>query len=163
MPMKRRRSLGFPKPLFFKKIIRIVNRQKDVAISASQLKKIVDEVLHFEGSYCEEVSIHFVSAKKIALLHQQYFGSPSVTDCISFPIDASGETCSILGDVFVCPKTAIEYVALHGGDLYEEIILYVIHGLLHLLGYDDLNATDKRKMRRRESKHMSNLREKNLI
>ena len=42
----------------------------------------------------------------------------------------------------------------HGVDPWDELTLYIIHGLLHLMGYDDLNPKDKRKMRRAEAKHM---------
>jgi len=68
----------------------------------------------------------------------------------------------ILGDVFVCPKTAIEYSKSHGGDVYEELTLYVIHGLLHLMGYDDIEETDIVKMREAEKRHMNHLKKLDL-
>lgn len=136
----------------------IKNQQLDCPLSASQTKKIVLEFLTLEKISCEEVSVTFVNSKKISKLHKLYFGDPSVTDCISFPIDED-----FLGDIFVCPATALNYVEKHGGELYEEITLYVIHGLLHLIGYDDIDPKDKKIMRRAEMRHIKNLKEKNLI
>jgi probable rRNA maturation factor len=119
---------------------------------------LVHEVIQFEGQHCDEVSIHFVDTPKICELHDTYFKDPSPTDCISFPINNS-----ILGDVFVCPRTAQEYVAIHQGEVYEEVSLYVVHGLLHLMGYDDIEEADEKKMRAAESKHMQNIKLKGLI
>lgn len=83
-------------------------------------------------------------------LHQQFFNDPSPTDCISFPIDDK-----ILGDIFVCPKTAIDYAARIKKDPYPETALYIIHGILHLLGFDDLEAPKRRIMRKKEKQCMA--------
>lgn len=142
----------------------VKNYQKTFSISIRQIKKIVIEILKIERVCCQEVSIFFVSSKKISELHKLYFNDPSVTDCISFPLDPVHKNQSdILGDIFVCPEVAGTYVKNHGGEIYEEITLYVIHGLLHLLGYDDTSPQLKRSMRKAEKRHMKNLKEKNLL
>jgi probable rRNA maturation factor len=96
------------------------------------------------------VAIHFVSKKKICELHEMFFDDKTPTDCISIPIDDPEEDAphSHLGEVFVCPKVAIEY----GGDPIQETMLYVIHGLLHLLGFDDITPKDRKAMRKEERK-----------
>jgi probable rRNA maturation factor len=68
----------------------------------------------------------------------------------------------LLGDIFVCPKTAIKYAADHNGDPYEETTLYVVHGMLHLFGYDDIEEDDIVEMRAAEHRHMSNLKKLDL-
>jgi probable rRNA maturation factor len=99
---------------------------------------------------CAEVAIHFVSKKKICELHGLFFDDKSATDCISVPIDSPDCSApfSHLGEVFVCPKVALEY----GGNPHQETLLYVIHGLLHLLGFDDVKSADRKKMRQEEKK-----------
>ena len=64
----------------------------------------------------------------------------------------------VLGEVFICPKAALDYTELEGGDPADELTLYVVHGLLHLLGYDDIALEDERVMREAERKHMAQLR-----
>lgn len=102
---------------------------------------------------CEEVAIHFVTSSKISKLHQEFFQDPSITDCITFPIDdpySKKERCICLGEVFICPVYAKKYSASYGKDVYEELSLYAIHGILHLLGYDDQTPAQKKVMRRHE-------------
>ncbi len=143
--------------------IHVFNDQKDLVISPASVIALVREVINFEGQPCHEVSIHFVDTPSICSLHDEYFDDPSPTDCISFPLDEDiHEKYRVLGDVFVCPEAAIHFVAENGGDLYQETSLYVIHGLLHLMGYDDLGEEEK-KMRAAESRHMQNVKFKDLF
>jgi probable rRNA maturation factor len=144
--------------------VAIYNTQKRFPIDSLCVESVVKEVIHAEGRFCHEVAIHFVGRQKICSLHAEYFDDPSLTDCISFPIDNDDETSYIvLGEVFVCPATADQYVKVHGGVLNEEIILYCVHGILHLLGYDDIEETDRQVMREREQFHMQNLRRRKLL
>ena len=135
----------------------VSNRQKDLKISSSSVRKLVREVLDHQSVDCREISIYFVTEKRICALHQQFFNDPSSTDCITFPIDS--ET---LGEIFVCPKTALAYCKKHGGDPHSETALYIIHGILHLLGYDDLKPAKKRVMRKKEKECMAHLETLNM-
>lgn len=128
-------------------IIEVYNRQKSLPISSPAVKKIVGAVLALQKQACDEVTMHFVTSKKICELHEKYFNDPSTTDCISFPLDdpQTEQKYTILGEVFVCPQTAIHYAQEHGVDPYEECTLYIVHGLLHLMGYDDLEPKEKKR------------------
>ena len=128
----------------------VFNRQKDLKISASAVKKLVRIVLENEKAECGEICIYFVSEKKISKLHEQFFQDPSATDCISFPL----EKRPLSGEVFVCPRTAISYAQERKLDPYQELSLYIIHGLLHLLGYDDIETFARRTMRKKEKSCM---------
>jgi probable rRNA maturation factor len=143
--------------------ISIEDTQSDLSIKPSQVKALVKAVLQFEGQTCDEVGIHFVNALRISELHAHYFDDPTLTDCISFPIDKdSNSPYRVLGEVFVCPKVAMEYAAAHAKDPYEEVTLYLVHGLLHLMGYDDIEDRDRRQMRAAEKRHMKNLQQLKL-
>src|SRR4051812_46743238 len=90
--------------------IDIINKQNIVRLSSPQVKKIIKAVLSLEKCVCDEVSVHFVSKKKIASLHLEFFNDPSPTDCITFPIDDENSNhvdYRILGEIFVCPETAL--------------------------------------------------------
>lgn len=140
--------------------VQVSNRQNDLLIGEKNIQDIVTEVVTIEKQQAHEISINFVSPEEISRLHDEYFGDPSFTDCISFPMDGPEETeYRVLGDIFICPKAAIQ----HGGDPYEETTLYLIHSLLHLMGYRDKNVSDITIMRMAESRHMANLKKKNLL
>ncbi|MFZ0565225.1 MAG: rRNA maturation RNase YbeY [Chlamydiales bacterium] len=147
----------------------VFNQQKDLFISKRGVKPIVKEVLSLEKRSTDELAIYFVSTEEISELHKEFFDDPSPTDCISFPIDQrQGLGYHILGEVFICPKTAIDYILKRGEevneDIYRETTLYLVHGLLHLLGYDDIEESDQKKMRAAENRHMHHLlREKVLL
>jgi probable rRNA maturation factor len=130
--------------------INFINDQIDLSIAVNSLKRAVTEVLNFLKVKTNEVSIHFVDEKRICRLHAEFFDDPSPTDCISFPIDPPGDKMGILGEVFVCPATALKYARENQLDPYDETTLYLIHGLLHLVGYDDLEEDDKKAMRKAE-------------
>lgn len=145
--------------------VQIYNKQSDMPLSKVRAKAIVRAVIGLHGHCCDEVSIYFVDVKTISALHNEFFQDPSVTDCISFPMDdgVDGDGYSILGEVFICPRVALDYSSDNGTAPYEEATLYIIHGLLHLLGLDDLTPADRKKMRAAEAKHLKNIRELDLM
>ena len=135
---KTRRSLDFPKP----------------PLSNSQRK--IDYLNQNSGE--SEMALHFVGKKRIAELHRDFFDDPTPTDCITFPYHDP----QLLGEVFVCPEVALEYVQSEGGNLEEEITLYIVHGFLHLLGYDDIDPKECEQMREEETKWMAKLAKNHL-
>lgn len=138
----------------------VESTQSIFAINLDQVAALVKEVISFEGADCDEVGIHFVEKSEICDLHEEYFDDPSPTDCISFPIDGLNKDASghcMLGDVFVCPEVALEYAKENGEQVSIEITLYIIHGLLHLMGYDDIEEKNRAKMRKAEKRHLEHL------
>jgi probable rRNA maturation factor len=128
-------------------LINVHSSQKDLKLSKKAVRRLVQAVLEYLGSSHTEVSVYFVTQAKICTLHEQFFKDPSPTDCISFPLDDEH-----LGEVFVCPKAALDFNA---EEPYAEVALYVIHGLLHCLGFDDLEPAKKRAMRKKEKSCMA--------
>ncbi len=142
--------------------IAITNTQSDIAISEKAVEHIVSAVLEVTSVSCDEISIQFATKEEITVLHADYFDDPTPTDCITFPIDPPDEA-GLLGEVFVCPKVAQEYVQTNGGNEEEETILYICHGILHLLGYDDILDEDRAEMKQQEAFLMDALRKKGLL
>lgn len=149
--------------------ISVFNTQKRFTIEEASVAPIVSTLLSSEGVTADNVAVHFVGKKKICSLHAQYFDDPSPTDCITFPLDDRDDLSAgykVLGEVFICPQVAFEYVSTHDGhaeNLYEEMTLYLVHGLLHLIGYDDIDIQDQKIMRQQEHVHMSRLKEQNTL
>lgn len=94
-----------------------------------------------------ELSIAFVDKTYMAQLHDQFMGDPTPTDVITFPPDPDIEQA---GEIIVCPALAKEYAHKNGLVFSEELSLYLIHGYLHLCGFDDIEDSDRILMRRAE-------------
>lgn len=91
-----------------------------------------------------ELSIAFVDKEEIARLHQAFMDDRSPTDVITFPGDPELEQA---GEICICPQIAQDYAGRHGIDFSEELALYLIHGYLHLCGFDDIEEADRSAMR----------------
>lgn len=143
--------------------VQVIQDQEHLPIDSSSVVALVKDFLTFHEVDFDEVSIHFVDTAVISHLHAQFFDDPSPTDCISFPMDDSNEEgYRMMGDVFICPETASAYVASNGGDAYHEVTLYLVHGLLHLLGFDDIDEEDRLLMRSEEKRYLSHVSKKNM-
>lgn len=140
------------------------NRQKDLPVSGSSFVKVMHACLKKLGIKKACLTFHLVTKKKIGSLHARFFNDPSVTDCITFPLEsAPGEENTLQGEIFICPWQAKEYVEKKAFDVYEELTLYAVHGLLHLLGFDDLTPVERQQMKRQEKRLMSYLKKNNQL
>jgi probable rRNA maturation factor len=146
--------------------ILFANRQRALSISPGGVERLVQTFLEWKHVSCDEVSIQFVEKEEMCRLHDDFFDDPTPTDCISFPIDHpknSQEEYSVLGEVFVCPEVGIEYANSKKTNPYTEVSLYVIHGLLHLLGFDDQEEKERMIMQGEENSAMEYLKENKVL
>ncbi|HXQ81548.1 MAG TPA: rRNA maturation RNase YbeY [Opitutaceae bacterium] len=97
------------------------------------------------------LSVAFLPDHALAGLHARYLGDPSATDVITFSGDAAN---MVAGEICVSVDAAERHARRTGARLSDEITLYVIHGWLHLAGYDDRKPADRRAMRRAEARAM---------
>lgn len=96
-----------------------------------------------------ELSLAFMSDTALAQLHANFLHDPTVTDVITFAGDPQLGTA---GEICVSADRAAYYAATHQRDFSDELTLYLVHGWLHLAGYDDLEPTKKRRMRAAETR-----------
>lgn len=134
--------------------ISIFKKDKSVNLPTPFIRQICKTVALGEEERFDEVNIYFVSKTEIGELHDEFFDDPTPTDCITFPMDGPDEDYRVLGDVFVCPRVAIEYAEAHDLDPVQECALYVVHGMLHLFGYDDIKEKDRKMMKKAEKRYM---------
>lgn len=151
----------------------ISDEQDDVPIDLSRWRALALSTLSHEGvrGLCE-LTLYFVDRSSITELNREHMGKEGPTDVLAFPLD--GVECietqgpgaisrgparphhdhddmpMLLGDVFVCPAVAQEQAPTHAGSLDDEIALLVVHGILHVLGYDHDEQIGKEKMQERE-------------
>lgn len=107
-----------------------------------------------------EVMITIVGTARMADLNQRHMGKAGPTDVLAFPLaefapgvppPASGDGPPVaLGDVFICPDVVADNAARAGVPFADEMALMVVHGLLHLLGYDHVVDSEAEQMEQRE-------------
>ncbi|RJP61689.1 MAG: rRNA maturation RNase YbeY [Candidatus Auribacter fodinae] len=134
--------------------IRISNRQKRFQIYPSTIKNICAEVLTCEGEpESVELDVSIVSDEEIEQLNEQYLQHTGPTDVLSFSQREGDDVDGLddqIGDVVVSADRAFEQSAIFDTSFNEEFALYIIHGILHLLGYDDTTDEDKDCMEKRQ-------------
>ena len=105
-----------------------------------------------DGPPAGEISIALMDDATIADLHAQFLDDPTTTDVITFDGEPMFGTA---GEICVSADTAQTFATKNKHDFSIELTLYVVHGWLHLAGYDDLEPAKKRRMRAAEKRAMS--------
>ena len=126
-------------------MIEVVNRQRNRKLVTSPWIDRVAEMLDVIGKADASVTVAFVSDKKIRELNRQFRRVDKATDVLSFPSDSDDGD---LGDIAISIQTAARQAKQNGLTLDGEIAQLILHGLLHLSGYD--HETDNGEMNRLE-------------
>ena len=140
--------------------VSISNRQKRVPIDAGKIRRAAKRILSGLGFQGYELSIVIVDDKEITRLNRQYFHRNRPTNVISFPMaaeDPASLHSRILGDVVISAETAKREAEEAGGKAKDEILFLLIHGILHLAGYDHEGTADERKKMEAKEKELFSL------
>jgi probable rRNA maturation factor len=103
------------------------------------------------GCRLRELDIALVGERRMSELHQEFLGVRGPTDVLSFPLEKNS------GEVIVCVPVAKKQAKTRGIPARFELLLYCLHGMLHLCGYDDKTAVGFRKMHRLEDEILTKL------
>lgn len=131
----------------------VQNRQRKCRVDTSGIRRAARFLLEdlFRASRYE-VGIHFISATRMAVMNERHLGHEGPTDVITFDYGEERETGAFAGELFICPEVAESQALEFGSAPAEELIRYVVHGLLHLAGFDDLEDVDRATMKREEDR-----------
>lgn len=141
--------------------ILIDRRYRADDLAAFPFEQVVEHVLRSEGApENAEVSLAFVDDAEMATLNERHRGIVGPTDVLSFECDGlddemapsagEGETVYELGDIVIAPDVAEAQCASYGNSFEAEIALLLVHGLLHLCGYDHMEDAEAEAMEARE-------------
>ncbi len=113
-----------------------------------RLERVLEKAIKEANIPKATLTILLVGDDESAALHQQHFNDPTTTDVMTFPDGSPHPATGIvhLGDLAVCVDVAKREAALRGRKTGEEMTLYCLHGLLHLLDYDDVTPSQQKKM-----------------
>jgi len=137
--------------------VSIANRQRTKKINSRLLKEIISALFAELNIHEAELGVHLVGTKEMARVNWQYLQHEGSTDVITFDHssseeDVSGEKTDLHGELFICVDDAVKQAKEFRTTWQSEVIRYTVHGILHLLGYDDLKADLRRKMKREENR-----------
>ncbi|HTZ19771.1 MAG TPA: rRNA maturation RNase YbeY [Opitutaceae bacterium] len=138
----------------------IANRHPRLRVDRRALRQVVAvldaQAPRFRGGCPSgELSVALLTDPALARLHADFLGDPKTTDVITF---AGQPALGLAGEICVSVDTAAAYARKHRRPFAAELTLYVVHGWLHLAGYDDLAPVKKRAMRRAEHRALALLR-----
>jgi probable rRNA maturation factor len=137
--------------------VEIANRFRGRKIDLRQLRKAVVAVLDSEKIAEANISLAVIDDQTIAELNDRFLDHQGPTDVISFALEDQSPTskATIDGEIIVSAETAIRAAKDFGTSMALELLLYVIHGTLHLVGYDDLSAAERKIMRQKEQFYLA--------
>jgi probable rRNA maturation factor len=130
----------------------LVSNRQPTPIDEDGLVAIARETLDGEGlSDGVELSVSFVDDDEMADLHVRYMDEPGPTDVLSFPLDEVDDRgVRLLGDVVIAPAVAARN---HPSDTAAELRLLLVHGILHVLGYDHQEDAERAEMWARQERY----------
>lgn len=136
--------------------ISIAIPQDTVPIDRGRIRHAVRTVLEGEGIRDYEISLAFVDNTTIHRLNKRYLDDDEPTDVLSFPL-SEPHARTLSGELVIGAEVALAQADERGYDVHAELALYVIHGLLHLCGYDDKTGSGAAEMRERETRYLKQL------
>jgi len=128
----------------------------DYPLDFQRIKNAACTVLEGEGVRASRVTIAFVDNAHIHRLNKQFLQHDEPTDVLSFPYSEPGAK-TLEGEIVIGYDIAREYANDRGHEWYLELLLYVIHGCLHLCGYDDADDVSECEMRGKEREYLKKL------
>ena len=135
----------------------LISDRQGRGLDLDALSRLARDTLTREGLRRVELSVSFVDEAEIAELHERYMHEPGPTDVLSFPLDpddversGSGDGVRVMGDIVIAPAVA---AANNPADPDGEIRLLLVHGILHLLGYDHEEEDERAEMWSRQERY----------
>jgi len=141
--------------------VTISNRQEVIPVDKRLLRRLVKYVADEEGCRILSIDVAIVSADEIERLNRKYLNREGITDVMSFDLSEVGSD-ELDGQIVVCADAAVVQSKHYGLDVQDELMLYVIHGLLHLIGYDDASPDAAGKMQSRQEEILKNFKKVHL-
>ena len=128
--------------------IKIHNFPKKLTGDESHWLNLTQKIIEAMNLVPESVNIICTDDPRLRKMHEQYLDDPSETDVITFDL---GEDGNIEGEIYISIDRARAQAEEYGVSVDEEVLRLIIHGLLHLKGYDDLGEQARKEMKKQEN------------
>ncbi len=104
-----------------------------------------------------DISIALVGDTTMSRLHEQFMGISGPTDVLTFPLDCDSRGRVSSGEIIICVPHAIRQARSRSIEIRRELLLYALHGTLHLVGFDDKTESGFRQMHRKEDEILTKM------
>ena len=123
-----------------------------ISVRAKTIQRVTQSILEQAGHPTDQLSLSLVGKTRMRSLNRKYRGLDYPTDVLAFPMESLGEpTAAFLGDVVICLPVAVGQASRFDNTPDQEILRLLIHGTLHLLGYDhEHSQREATRMQRKE-------------
>jgi probable rRNA maturation factor len=136
--------------------IEVSDTQAHMQVNHADVIQLVRQVLLAENRASASISIALVDNDTIHRLNRLHLGHDWPTDVITFPLSGPGEP-ALSGELVVSTQMAVATALEVGSEPARELALYLVHGLLHLCGYDDSSEADSAAMEQRQTHLLESL------
>ena len=134
--------------------IEINTDEQSHAIDVARLKKAIRAVLTDAGIESAEISVGIVNDQRMHELNRQFLNHDYPTDVLSFVLEYDEERNALDGEIIASSDYAAREAERYGWTANDELLLYVIHGCLHLVGHDDTTDEAKEEMTAAEKRYL---------
>ncbi len=143
-------------------MIAIKNLQRVQKINPNRIRRITKSILTYLNLGGKDISLVFCDNKVIREINKTYLKRNRPTDVIAFNL-SDEFTPQFMGEVFISVEEAIHNSEIFGTSPDTEVVLYIIHGILHLIGYKDKLRNEKIKMEKKQNEILRYLRNKKAL
>jgi probable rRNA maturation factor len=135
--------------------LEILDEQDKLEVPTPTIRDLAIQIFNDADIVSGKLSIVIIDNETIHDLNKQFLQHDYATDVLSFKIEENTETGFLEGEIAVSAEMAIERAPEFGWHPIEELLLYVVHGVLHLVGYDDIEPEDRVLMRDKERYYLN--------
>ena len=135
--------------------IEITDLQDHVHLDKKLILQVIRRAMKEEGRTARRLSVVLTDNRHIRDINRQYVGNDCCTDVVSFPLEdldwpGGGANGGLNGEIIASAELALEQARARDLDPRAELLLYLVHGLLHLIGYGDRTPAEAKRMHERE-------------
>jgi probable rRNA maturation factor len=116
--------------------VQVTTERVRIPVARERVQRVVASVLRAERVRHAQVSVTFVTNRRMAALNRRHLGHAGATDVITFAFAPVAKGAPVTGDIYIAPEVARRNAVAHGAGIREELLRLVVHGTLHVLGHD---------------------------
>jgi len=138
-------------------LLEILDEQDELAVNLERVRTVCEAILADAKIRSGRINVVLVNSDTILQFNRDFLQHDYPTDTISFPIEDRRHEGHLEGEVLVCTEVAKDRAKEFGWSAEEELLLYIIHGMLHLTGFDDATPEQQTVMQEKEREYLAML------
>lgn len=136
-------------------LLEILDEQSFLEVDTDKIRTLCERIIGDSGAKTGRLGVILVDNETIQQYNRDFLQHDYPTDVISFPIEKRLDEKHLEGELLACTEVARDRAGEFGWSAQEEILLYIVHGTLHLVGFDDTTPDSCREMRQKEKEYLA--------